>query len=319
MSAQSVITLLVIQALVIAPSDVAAVAGAVEKGQALFRSLGCVACHRVQGEGSNVGPDLHGVYGRVEELTTGERVTVTEEYLQESILNPNAKVVKGFAPGLMPTAYAGLSKDDLASLVAFVKSLPAAPERQPVTAGLVEPPPATVWAWIVIGFVTGTLASLAIYLMSRSLSLKWIALIVVVVLGTTGAGVLWARHPLNRSEKVFTITARQFAYDPPIIRVNKGDRVTIRAESKDVLHGLYIDGYDIDQVLRPGEPARFTFVANKEGKFGFRCSYTCGVLHPFMIGKLIVQPNYLFPGSVGLAIGLAVGTMIFVAKRQEPS
>jgi cytochrome c oxidase subunit 2 len=147
--------------------------------------------------------------------------------------------------------------------------------------------------------------------------LKWITVIVLVVLVSTGGGVIWAKYPPNSSEKTFHLVARRFAYDPPIIRVNKGDRVTIKAESSDVLHGLYLDGYDIDRMLRPGEPVQFTFIANKEGKFGFRCSLTCGVLHPFMIGKLIVEPNYLFPGSVGLAIGLAVGAIIFVAKKRE--
>ena len=158
---------------------------------------------------------------------------------------------------------------------------------------------------------------MGLFLMSRSLPFKWIGVIVLVVLASTGGGVLWAKHSLNSSEKEFHLVARQFAYDPPIIRVSKGDQVTIKAESKDVLHGLYLDGYDIDRVLRPGEPVQFTFIANKEGKFGFRCSTTCGVLHPFMIGKLIVEPNYLFPGSVGLALGLAVGTVIYVAKKRE--
>jgi hypothetical protein len=36
-----------------------------------------------------------------------------------------------------------------------------------------------------------------------------------------------------------------------------------------------------------------------------------------MIGKLLVEPNYLFPSSVGLAIGLALGTVIYVAKKKE--
>ncbi len=309
--------LFLLQGVLISRSESAQAAGSAEKGEALFRGLGCLACHKVKGEGSNVGPDLNGVYGKVEELATGERITVTEDYLIESILNPNAKVVKGFPPGIMPMAYSGLQKEDLSNLVAFIKTLPESEERRPLIAAAVQQGPPTVWAWLVIGFLSGALASLGLYLMSRSLSLKWIGVIVLVVLASTGGGILWAKYPLNSSEREFNLVARQFAYDPPIIRVSKGDRVTIRGESKDVLHGLYIDGYDIDRMLRPGEPVQFTFIANKEGKFGFRCSHTCGVLHPFMIGKLIVEPNYLFPGSVGLAVGLAVGSLIFTAKRRE--
>jgi len=309
--------LLLLQGVLSSKSESAQQAGSAEKGEALFRGLGCLACHKVKGEGTNLGPDLNGVYGKIEELTTGEKIIVTDAYIIESIVNPIAKAVKGFPPGLMPPAYSGLPKEDLNHLVTFIKSLPAAEASKPLIAAKVQQGPPTVWVWLVIGFLSGTMASMGLFLMSRNLPFKWIGVIVLVVLASTGGGVLWARYPLNSAEKEFHLVARQFAYDPPIIRVNKGDRVTIKAESKDVLHGLYIDGYDIDRVLRPGEPVQFTFIANKEGKFGFRCSTTCGVLHPFMIGKLIVEPNYLFPGSVGLAIGLAVGAIIFVAKKRE--
>ena len=308
--------ILVLQADLASVSQGAQEPGSAEKGEALFRGLGCLACHKIRGEGSNLGPDLNGVYGKIEELTTGEKITVTEDYIIESIVNPLAKVVKGFPPGLMPPAYSGLPRENLNHLVAFIKSLPA-PEKKPLAAGLVQQGPPTVWVWLVIGFLSGTLASLGLYFMSRSLPLQWIAVIVLVVLASMCGGVLWAKYPPNSSPKEFHLEARQFAYDPPIIRVNKGDRVTIKAQSRDVIHGLYVDGYDIDRTLRPGEPVEFTFIANKEGKFGFRCSLTCGVLHPFMIGKLVVAPNYLFPSSVGLAIGLALGTVIYVAKKKE--
>ncbi len=317
MSRRLLIFMLALQAALIAASASAQQGGSAVKGEALFRGLGCLACHKFKGEGSNLGPDLNGAYGKTEELTTGEKITVTEDYIIESIVNPMAKVVKGFPPGLMPPAYSALPKEDLNSLVAFIKSLPAVEENKSLAGALVKQGPPTVWVWLVIGFLSGTLACMGLFLMSRSLPLNWIAVIVFVVLASTGGGVLWAKHPPKSSEKEFHLEARQFAYDPPIIRVNKGDRVTIKAQSRDVIHGLYLDGYDIDRMLRPGEPVQFTFIANKEGKFGFRCSLTCGVLHPFMIGKLLVEPNYLFPSSVGLAIGLALGTVIYVAKRKE--
>lgn len=287
-----------------------------EKGKTLFRTLGCVACHKVGEEGGKIGPDLTGVYGRVEQLATGEQIQVDEPYLVESIRDPDAKLVKGFVPGLMPKAYSGLPDEDVGAMVAYLKGVSAAAKAAPVSAFIRYGPP-TVGVWFVIGALSAALASLGIYLMSRSISLGWIGVIVLVSLTGLGGGLLWTGYAPGNSEKQLKVVARQFAYDPPIIRVNRGDTVTIEASSQDVMHGLYIDGYQIDEELRPGKSARFTFVANKAGRFGFRCSRTCGVLHPFMIGTLIVEPNYLFPGSVGLAVGLAMGTFIYMAKRRE--
>lgn len=140
----------------------------------------------------------------------------------------------------------------------------------------------------------------------------------VVVVSTLAGVVLGTKGLAGEQERTFTIEARNFAYDPAIIRVNKGDKITVKVTSKDVVHGFYLDGYDIDLEVVPGRPAvSATFVADKAGRFGIRCSRTCGVLHPFMVGQLIVEPNYLFPGSIGLAIGIAIATLAFIAIREE--
>jgi len=51
-------------------------------------------------------------------------VKVDEAYVRESIINPQAKLVKGFGP-IMPTFQGQISEDQLVQLVAFIKSLPA--------------------------------------------------------------------------------------------------------------------------------------------------------------------------------------------------
>ena len=310
------ITLFVLYALFSPRLGSAKEAGSVERGEALFRELGCVACHKVKEGGGTIGPDLTGIYGRVKTLVTGEQIQVDDPYLVESIRDPDAKLVKGFAPGLMPKIYTGLPEEDVGAIVAYLKSVPGEEKASPAATFIHQGPPA-VWIWFIIGVLSTAFVSRGIYLMSRSISLGWIAVIVLVSFAGLAGGFLWTEYAPGSSHREFKIMARQFGYDPPIIRVNRGDRVSIEASSQDVVHGLYIDGYQIDEELRPGKSARFTFVANKEGKFGLRCSRTCGVLHPFMIGTLIVEPNYLFPGSIGLAIGLALGTFIYVAKRRE--
>jgi heme/copper-type cytochrome/quinol oxidase subunit 2 len=114
--------------------------------------------------------------------------------------------------------------------------------------------------------------------------------------------------PANRH---FRVEASSFKYTPATIRVNAGDHVTIDLVSTDVVHGLYIDGYDVSVTADPGRTASLSFVANRTGMFRLRCSVTCGAMHPFMIGKLHVGRNdllwralvlTLFAGLAGISL-----------------
>lgn len=55
-------------------------------------------------------------------------------------------------------------------------------------------------------------------------------------------------------DRTLTITAHKYAYDPPVLRVNRGDRPHIRLVAKDVTHGFYLEGYDLDAKARPDNP-----------------------------------------------------------------
>ena len=112
-----------------------------------------------------------------------------------------------------------------------------------------------------------------------------------------------------------TLDARMFAFEPGRLRVNQGDRVTVILHSTDVVHGLYIDGYDVDIIAEPGRPAQASFVADKLGKFRYRCSVSCGAMHPFMIGELIVGPNLPFARAVASLFIVAIGSIITLALR----
>lgn len=92
----------------------------VEAGQSLFQQMGCVTCHAA-GDASR-GPKLDGIFGTQVATTGGAAVAVDEEYLRESILNPGAKIVEGYAP-LMPNFANQLSEEDVTNLVAYIKSL----------------------------------------------------------------------------------------------------------------------------------------------------------------------------------------------------
>ncbi len=114
--------------------------------------------------------------------------------------------------------------------------------------------------------------------------------------------------------RTIDIQARAFSYDPGTIQVHRGDTVTVKLEAMDAMHGLAIDGYNVDIHAEPGQSAQATFVVDHEGTFKFRCSVTCGALHPFMIGQLQVTPDLpLARALVAMAIA-ALGALLYFWK-----
>ena len=82
----------------------------------------CVGCHTTDGS-RLVGPTWKGLFGTEEALEDGTTVTVDEAYLRESILDPGAKIVKGF-PNAMPDIFKGsLSDSDLDIIIEYIKTL----------------------------------------------------------------------------------------------------------------------------------------------------------------------------------------------------
>jgi cytochrome c oxidase subunit 2 len=67
-----------------------------------------------------VGPTWKGLWGEAVELENGSTLTADEAYIIESIREPNARIVKGFAPG-MPQF--NLSDRQIADLIEFIKTL----------------------------------------------------------------------------------------------------------------------------------------------------------------------------------------------------
>jgi cytochrome c oxidase subunit II len=94
----------------------------VASGEKLVQELGCVTCH--QQAATSRGPSLHGIFGKEMQMQDGGSVVVDENYLRESILNPQAKIVSGYQP-IMPT-YGGLiTEEGLMQIIAYIKSLNA--------------------------------------------------------------------------------------------------------------------------------------------------------------------------------------------------
>jgi cytochrome c oxidase subunit 2 len=92
-----------------------------EYGKRLFVSKACITCHSVDGT-KNTGPTFAGLFGRSEKMADGEMITVDENYMRESILNPGAKVVDGYQ-NVMPTFQGILKDQDIDALILYIKSL----------------------------------------------------------------------------------------------------------------------------------------------------------------------------------------------------
>jgi plastocyanin len=148
-----------------------------------------------------------------------------------------------------------------------------------------------------------------------ALCLAILAMIVLPALGKTKAG----------ATREITIHARAFEYTPRTVRVQRGDRVKLTLIADDVTHGFVLEKHDVKLEAHPRQdpPASVEFVADKGGKFHFRCTVVCGAFHPFMVGEFVVEPYNKLPIAWGLTMlvtfGMVVGIQHWAGQpRKDP-
>jgi nitric oxide reductase subunit C len=113
----------------------AAAGGNADNGKKLFNepviasagSPGCVTCHSLEKDKTIVGPSLAGIAtdaaATVKEAGYKGTAKNADEWLRESILNPNVDVPDGFKPDIMPKTFTKLSAQELNDLVAYLQTL----------------------------------------------------------------------------------------------------------------------------------------------------------------------------------------------------
>jgi len=103
----------------------------VQVGERLYRLRGCAQCHTIDGKAS-VGPTFQGVFGHEQALKGGGSALIDENYVRESILEPQAKIAAGFEP-VMPTFKGKLSDREISAIIEYLKTLGAlaAGEKKP--------------------------------------------------------------------------------------------------------------------------------------------------------------------------------------------
>ena len=119
-----------------APAGSSSPAGDAANGKKLFTSTsigknnapGCTTCHAVGGQGGQVGPDLSHVVADAATVVKSPdykgKAQDTSGYLRESIVDPNAYIVKGYSAGIMYDNFGkDLSDQDISDLAAYLMTL----------------------------------------------------------------------------------------------------------------------------------------------------------------------------------------------------
>jgi cytochrome c2 len=96
----------------------AGLAGATS-GEQIFVAAGCGSCHTLAKAGTNgtIGPSLDDLASAAGNREPG---TSAEDYVQQSILDPEAFTVQGFQPGVMPSYQGRLDERQVQALVDYL-------------------------------------------------------------------------------------------------------------------------------------------------------------------------------------------------------
>ena len=90
-------------------------------GERVYKRRGCAACHSVEGK-DGIGPAWNGLYGRTESLTDGTSVKADDEYIKNSIYEPNKQIVAGYSPQ-MPSYQGQLDEEQVTAVIEYMKTL----------------------------------------------------------------------------------------------------------------------------------------------------------------------------------------------------
>jgi len=91
-------------------------------GKALLMSKGCFACHSSDGS-TLIGPSFKGIYGKTETVVSNgveREITIDDEYIRQSIMEPSKDIVKGYQPLMPPLP---LTAEEIDAIIVHLKEL----------------------------------------------------------------------------------------------------------------------------------------------------------------------------------------------------
>jgi cytochrome c oxidase subunit 2 len=105
------------------------------------------------------------------------------------------------------------------------------------------------------------------------------------------AVLLFQQAPARKPDRVISIAAERFTFNPSKITVKEGELVEFVLTSDDTDHGFRIPDAGIDVAIPPSgkAEARVRFIPNRKGRYTFECSRPCGAGHNLMRGTIEVK------------------------------
>lgn len=95
-----------------------------ERGAKYFKTRACASCHNVDNPAAKVGPSLYQKWGKEEVMADGTKIVFDENYVRESIVESQAKIVAGYPkPSPMPAFQGQLSEAELTAIIEYIKTL----------------------------------------------------------------------------------------------------------------------------------------------------------------------------------------------------
>ena len=116
--------------------------------------------------------------------------------------------------------------------------------------------------------------------------------------GGIGSGTIASTNNSDLASLPVEVTAMQFAF---LFHYPKGDiisgelhvpvnkEITMRMESKDVIHAFWVPQFRIKQDVIPGQPTILNFTATKTGRYPIVCAELCGPYHGGMRSTVVVE------------------------------
>jgi cytochrome c oxidase subunit 2 len=128
-----------------------------------------------------------------------------------------------------------------------------------------------------------------------------------VVISASGSFVPAQEKPPQKPPRMIQVTAKNFEFEPAVIRMKAGEKIQLKLTSVDRTHGIHINPFpeggqpntppglsftygDDCLKLKKDLTATLEFTAEAPGTYAFSCCKKCGTGHGRMKGQIIVEP-----------------------------